>query len=199
MTNEVRAQAFNPFFTTKEVGKGSGLGLSQVYGFTKQSGGHVTVESEPGRGATVQLYLPHEGAPAEAAAPESQRSKQASRAATVLIVEDDAAVLETAKAALASFGYRTLAASDAAGALAILRGGEPVDLLFTDVVMPGGMDGVELAREARRLRQEIRVLLTSGYAAAAAENRQDDGFAMLNKPYRQDHLADKVASVLGGG
>ncbi|HJT08652.1 MAG TPA: ATP-binding protein, partial [Stellaceae bacterium] len=155
MSDEVRAQAFNPFFTTKEVGKGSGLGLSQVYGFTKQSGGHVTIDSAVGRGTTLRLYMPAIEAPAErAAAPANQRSAAAASTATVLIVEDDEAVRETAREALAALGYRTPVASDSAGALDILRRGEPVDLLFSDVVMPGGMSGAELAREARRLRPE---------------------------------------------
>jgi len=199
MTPEVRAQAFNPFFTTKEVGKGSGLGLSQVYGFTRQSGGHVTIDSEPGRGATVRLYMPCVEAPAErGAAPAGERSAPASPAATVLVVEDDEAVRETAKSALAALGYRTLTAADATGALAILRRDEPIDLLFTDIVMPGGMSGVELARQARQLRGDIRVLLTSGYAAAA-ESRTDEGFAVLSKPYRQKQLAERIAGLLRGG
>jgi two-component system, NtrC family, sensor kinase len=197
MSEEVRAQAFNPFFTTKEVGKGSGLGLSQVYGFTKQSGGHVTIDSVVGRGTTVRLYMPAAAAQAErSAAPAAPRSAAAASAATVLIVEDDEAVRETAREALASLGYRTPVASDAAGALAILRRGEPVDLLFSDVVMPGGMSGVELAREARRLRGDVKVLLTTGYAAA--EGRRDDGFAVLGKPYRQSELAERIATLLRG-
>ena len=199
MTPDVLAQAFNPFFTTKEVGKGSGLGLSQVYGFTKQSGGHVTIESEPGQGTTVRLYMPCVDAPAERrATAAAERSAAAASAATVLIVEDDEAVRETAQAALAALGYRTLSAADAAGALALLRRGEPIDLLFTDIVMPGGMNGVDLAREARQLRGDLKVLLTTGYAAAA-EERAGEGFAMLSKPYRQNELAERIAGMLRGG
>ena len=112
----------------------------------------------------------------------------------MLIVEDDEAVRETARQALAALGYRTPVASDAAGALDILRRGEPVDLLFSDVVMPGGMSGVELAREARRLRGDLKVLLTTGYAAA--EGRRDGGFAVLGKPYRQSDLAERIATLL---
>jgi signal transduction histidine kinase len=196
MTPEVQAQAFNPFFTTKEVGKGSGLGLSQVYGFTKQSGGHVSVESERGRGTVVRLFLPcAEMAPDQPAPALAHAVMPPARTATVLIVEDDAAVRETAEEALADLGYRTLAASDATGALGILRRGERVDILFSDIVMPGGVNGVELAREAQRLRREIKVLLTSGYAGAA-EDQQADGFATLSKPYRQSQLADKIATIL---
>jgi len=199
MTPEVRAQAFNPFFTTKEVGKGSGLGLSQIYGFTKQSGGHVTIESTPGHGTTVRLYMPCADASAErSAASAAGRSAPAPPAGTVLVVEDDEAVRETAKSALAALGYRTLTAADAAGALAILRRGEPIDLLFTDIVMPGAINGVDLAREARQLRGGLKVLLTSGYAAVA-ENRAEEGFAVLSKPYRQNELAERIAGMLRGG
>jgi len=197
MSDEVRTHAFNPFFTTKEVGKGSGLGLSQVYGFTKQSGGHVTIDSAVGRGTTVRLYMPAiEAAPEGGGTLAAARSAAAAGAATVLIVEDDDAVRETAREALAALGYRTPVASDAAGALGILRRGEPVDLLFSDIVMPGGMSGVELAREARRLRPELKVLLTTGYAAA--ESRRRDGFAVLSKPYRQSELAERIAALLRG-
>jgi CheY-like chemotaxis protein len=199
MTDEVRGQAFNPFFTTKEVGKGSGLGLSQVYGFTKQSGGHVTIDSAVGSGTTVRLYMPAIEAPAERhVVPAGERSATAASAATVLIVEDDEAVRETARQALASLGYSTPTAADAAGALAILRRGEPVDVLFSDIVMPGGMSGVELAREARRVRGDLKVLLTTGYAAAA-ESRADGGFAVLGKPYRQSELAEHIAALLRRG
>jgi signal transduction histidine kinase/CheY-like chemotaxis protein len=196
MSAEVQAQAFNPFFTTKEVGKGSGLGLSQVYGFVKQSGGHVIIESAPEQGTSVQLYMPCAAIAAEhSLASPIERVAPVAPAATVLVVEDDEAVRETAKDALASLGYRALTAADAADALTILRRDEPIDLLFTDIVMPGQMNGVELAREARQLRGDLKVLLTSGYAALA-ENRADDGFAVLGKPYRQSQLAERIAGML---
>ena len=197
MTADVRAQAFDPFFTTKEVGKGSGLGLSQVYGFVKQSGGHVAVESEPGRGTTVRVYLPSVKASVSMQAEIDASRPEPSAAATVLVVEDDEGVLEAVTAGVAELGYHTLAARNAREALAILRRDEPIDLLFTDIAMPGGMNGVALAREARRLRQDIKVLLTSGYAAAAAGERAGDGFAVLSKPYRQAQLAEMIAGVLG--
>jgi signal transduction histidine kinase len=194
MSAEVRAQAFDPFFTTKDVGKGSGLGLSQVYGFCKQSGGQATVESEPGQGTVVRLYLPSVDAPLR---PEAAPARQAQAAwrASVLVVEDDAAVLEAVRASVAGLGYRALAARNAEEALAILRRDEPIDLLFTDIAMPGGMNGMQLARHARQLRQDIRVLLTSGYAGALAEGAE--GFAVLGKPYRQAQLGETIASVLG--
>jgi two-component system, NtrC family, sensor kinase len=198
MAPEVRAHAFDPFFTTKEVGKGSGLGLSQVYGFAKQSGGDVSVESEPGRGTSVRIYLPSLDVPEEArAAPAEAERKPAPRQARVLVVEDDEAVLETARAVLVELGYQTLAARSGTEALAVLRRDEPIDLIFTDIVMPGGMSGITLAREARQLRQDIKVLLTSGYDASVAERQGAGGFEILPKPYRQAQLADKIAGVLG--
>ncbi|HEV8026303.1 MAG TPA: ATP-binding protein, partial [Stellaceae bacterium] len=201
MAPEVRAHAFDPFFTTKEVGKGSGLGLSQVYGFARQSGGDVSVESEPGRGTSVRLYLPSLGMPEEARAAlaeEKEPREGPAKPARVLVVEDDDAVLEAARTVLSDLGYATLAARNGAEALAILRRDEPIDLLFTDIVMPGGMNGITLAKEARQLRQDIKVLLTSGYDATVAERQGADSFEILPKPYRQSQLADKLAGVLGG-
>ena len=199
MTAGVRARAFNPFFTTKEVGKGSGLGLSQVYGFTKQSGGHAMIDSEAGHGTTVRLYMPCvEGEAEPRAAVAAEKTVMAGApAATVLIVEDDEAVRDTTRDALAVLGYRTLTAADAAGALAILVRDQAVDLLFTDIVMPGEMNGVDLAHAARRLRPGLKLLLTSGYAAAA-ESRAEEGVPVLIKPYRHDQLAARIAALLGG-
>jgi CheY-like chemotaxis protein len=198
MAPEVRAHAFDPFFTTKEVGKGSGLGLSQVYGFAKQSGGDVSVESEPGHGTTVRLYLPSVDAPEETRpAPAEEEHQRAAKHASVLVVEDDEAVLETARTVIAELGYTTLAARNGAEALAILKRDEPIDLLFSDIVMPGGMSGIALAREARQLRQDIKVLLTSGYDASVAERQGAGSFDILPKPYRQSQLANKLAGVLG--
>ncbi len=198
MDVEVRAQAFDPFFTTKEVGKGSGLGLSQVYGFAKQSGGHVTVESEPGQGTIVRLYLPSVEIPAaQRIEPSVSARPETGRGATVLVVEDDPAVLETVSDGVNALGYRALTAHNAVEALGILRQDEPIDLLFTDIAMPGGMNGIELARQARQLRQDIKVLLTSGYAGALAEGEASEGFAVLGKPYRQVQLAETIANVLG--
>ena len=198
MSAEVRAQIFDPFFTTKEVGKGSGLGLSQVYGFAKQSGGHVTVESEPGQGTTMRLYLPTVEPPLAPGAEPAAAREEAAGSASVLVVEDDPAVLETVRAGIAALGYRALTAHNAAEALALLRQDEPVDLLFTDIAIPGGVNGIELARQARQLHHDIKVLLTSGYAAALAEGQAGEGFAVLGKPYRQAQLAETIASVLAG-
>jgi PAS domain S-box-containing protein len=199
MTEEVRARAFDPFFTTKAVGRGSGLGLSMVFGFVKQSRGHVRLYSEPGQGTTVRLYLPRAAAepPAVASAvPEGlPRGAEA-----VLLVEDDTQVREHAARLLESLGYRVLAAPDGPSALALLREGKAVDLLFTDVVMPGGMNGRELADAARALRPGLPVLFTSGYTenAIVHHGRLDRGVLLLAKPYRRGELAAKLRQALDG-
>ena len=136
-----------------------------------------------------------ETAAEQSVAPPIERATAVAPAATVLVVEDDEAVRETARDVLASLGYRALTAADAADALTILRRDEPIDLLFTDIVMPGQMNGVELAREARQLRGDLKVLLTSGYAALA-QNRAADGFVVLGKPYRHSQLAERIAGML---
>jgi PAS domain S-box-containing protein len=197
MTPEVLAHAVEPFYTTKEVGKGSGLGLSQVYGFVTQSGGHVEIESAPGKGTTVKLYLPvTEHAPAEEELPDLE-APHPLRPATVLVVEDDLHLLEAAVETLQSLGYKVLTARDGAQALRNLELGESIDVLFTDVVMPNGMNGVELAREARRLRPSLRVLLASGYPAAAQTTQQDlpSEFSFIAKPYRWPELVDKIRAL----
>jgi PAS domain S-box-containing protein len=188
MSAEVVAHAFEPFFTTKEPGKGSGLGLSQVYGFVAQSGGHVVIDSEPGRGSAVALYLPRvEGAAAGAPQPKM-------RAATVLIVEDDPDVLQSAVEMVRGLGYEVLTAANGIDALAVLNRNVPIDVLFSDIVMPRGMNGVELAKEARRLRPGLRILLSSGYASAilAAEHGLTADFSFIGKPYRWPDLAEKL-------
>jgi two-component system, NtrC family, sensor kinase len=197
MTPEVRAQAFDPFFTTKEVGKGSGLGLSQVYGFAKQSGGHVTVDSELGQGACIRFYLPSVEAPAPPPSDAALEPLPEGRTGSVLIVEDDEAVLDTVRSSLEGFGYHIIVAHSAAEALDVLRRDEPIDLLFSDIVMPGGISGTALARLARQLRQDIKVLLTSGYSPSATSDQDKDGFAVLSKPYRQGELARMIAGLLG--
>jgi hypothetical protein len=160
----VLARAFDPFFTIKEVAKGSGLGLSQVYGFAKTAGGHVTLESELGTGTTVKLYLSKStDRPISAeTSDETTLLGPASSHETILVVEDDEDVLLVAAENLTELGYHVETAVNAAQALEILKGDDPVDLLFSDVVMPGGMNGVQLAVEARRIRPELKVLLTSG-------------------------------------
>jgi CheY-like chemotaxis protein len=203
MTPEVLARAFDPFFTTNEVGKGSGLGLSQVYGFAKTAGGHVTIESELGVGTTVKLYLPKSSDRpiiAETGDDETTSLGPTSRRETILVVEDDEEVLMVAAENLRDLGYQVETAVNATQALDVLRGDHAVDLLFSDVIMPGGMNGVQLAVEARRIRPTLKVLLTSGYTAAALsrEHGLPDNLNVVEKPYQREELAKKLRLVIGG-
>jgi PAS domain S-box-containing protein len=197
MPAEVRDQAFEPFFTTKEVGKGSGLGLSMVYGFVKQSGGHIKIYSEVGHGTTIKLYLPPASAAVEASAPAAAPIEGG--AETILVVEDDIVVRNFVMAQLQSLGYRTISAADGHAALNIVARSEPFDLLFTDVVMPGGMSGRELADIVVKIRPGIKVLYTSGYTenSIVHHGRLDEGVLLLAKPYRKGELAEMVRRALG--
>jgi two-component system cell cycle sensor histidine kinase/response regulator CckA len=197
---EVIGRVFEPFFTTKEKGKGTGLGLSMIYGFVRQSGGHVKIHSEVGRGTILRLYLPRADALPGAVQedPVAEPTGEPS-AAIILVVEDNPDVRKVAVAQLASLGYRTVEAEDAASALTVLRSNQPIDLLFTDVVMPGGVTGLELGRQAQGLRPGLAVLYTSGFAAASLQD--DAQFAMIRnnlvtKPYRLRDLAKKVREIL---
>jgi signal transduction histidine kinase/ActR/RegA family two-component response regulator len=191
-------KVFEPFFTTKEVGKGTGLGLSMVYGFVKQSGGHINIESEEEVGTTFKLYLPRsvEEAIGRAEAPPAISWQGGHE--TILVVEDDTLVRETVIGRLQSLGYTAIAAKDAAEALALVDSEVAFDLLFTDVVMPGGMNGRELADEVLRRRPRARVLFTSGYSESAImhQGRIDPDVALLNKPYRKSELARKIREAL---
>jgi CheY-like chemotaxis protein len=198
MSPEVQERAFEPFFTTKREGQGTGLGLSMVYGFVKQSGGHVKVYSEQGHGTTVRLYLPRARAEEDLeinidAGPAKGGSE------TILVVEDDEEVRATVVELLVDLGYRVLRAKDAQSALAIVESGVPLDLLFTDVVMPGPLRSTELARKARERVPGIAVLFTSGYTdnAIVHAGRLDEGIDLLSKPYTHEALARKVRHVLG--
>ena len=197
MASDVAAQAFDPFFTTKAHGKGSGLGLSMVYGFVKQSGGHVKIYSEVGHGTSVKLYLPRglgsAETPAETEAVPDVRGRE-----TILVVEDDEPVRGIAVDHLLALGYHVLAAGNAAEALAILEAGAEVDLLFTDVVMPGGMNGRQLAELAQARWPHLKVLYTSGYTenAIVHHGRLDAGVKLLQKPYRRQTLASKIREAL---
>jgi signal transduction histidine kinase/ActR/RegA family two-component response regulator len=195
------AHVFEPFFTTKDIGKGSGLGLSQVYGFAKESGGHVKIYSEVGIGTTVKMYLPR----STERATETVRHgvvplRTATGGETVLVVEDDEAVLAMAIESLEDLGYRVLVAHNGPDALEIVKSVENIDILFSDIVMPGGINGAELAAEARRLRPSIKVLLTSGYtgAALAREHGLPADVPVLGKPYRRDELAARLRVIIGG-
>jgi PAS domain S-box-containing protein len=198
MSPEVLARAFEPFFTTKETSRGSGLGLSMVYGFAKQSGGHLTAESRLGYGTRMELYLPAiESSPvhvARMAAPSSGGGE------TILVVEDEAEVRKIAVAFLHSLGYRTYAVSDAEQALDLLARHDEVSLLFSDVILGSGMDGVELARAVGKLRPGLPTLLTSGYEhpALPAGDMAAEKPALLPKPYRREELGAAVRRAIDG-
>jgi CheY-like chemotaxis protein len=191
-------KVFDPFFTTKAVGKGTGLGLSMVFGFVKQSGGHVKIYSEEGHGTSVKLYLPR-----STGLPETTTEAQATSAVvggdeTVLIVEDDALVRKYVITQIESLGYATLEAANAAEALAIIDNGGDIDLLFTDVIMPGGMNGRQLVDEALKRRPQLKALFTSGYTENAIlhHGRLDAGVLLLAKPYRKPELARMLRVAL---
>ncbi|WP_407183434.1 CHASE3 domain-containing protein [Bradyrhizobium centrosematis] len=197
MSPDVQLKAFEPFFTTKEIGKGSGLGLSMVYGFVKQSGGHIKIYSEEGHGTTIKLYLPPGDGTTDAAAAATPQAEGG--AETIFVVEDDALVRNFVTAQLQSLGYKTVAAPDGKAALELIDAGQPFDLLFTDVVMPGGMSGRELADEVAKRRPGVRVLYTSGYTdnAIVHHGKLDDGVLLLTKPYRRNQLAEMIRKALG--
>jgi signal transduction histidine kinase/DNA-binding response OmpR family regulator len=195
---EILDRVIEPFFSTKGEGKGSGLGLSMVYGFVKQSGGHLKIYSEVGHGTTVRLYLPRV-MQVEDTLEDLRNIPITGGTETVLVVEDDDDVRETSVALLTELGYRVLKASEAQSAFAILSSGIAVDLLFTDVVMPGPMRSPDLARRAKELLPDIAVLFTSGYTENAIVHggRLDAGVELLSKPYTREALARKVRQVLG--
>jgi signal transduction histidine kinase/ActR/RegA family two-component response regulator len=202
MPPELLARVFEPFFTTKEPGKGTGLGLSMVFGFVKQSGGHVNVYSEPNVGTTFRLYLPRDmtgvvATPPPSAAP---RLPPSVGGETILVVEDNEGMRRVARRQLATLGYRVLEAENAAAALGLLQT-ESVDLLFTDIVMPGEIDGIELARRASALLPQLKVVLTSGFPAArlSHEGETTAGLRLLGKPYRVEDLARTLHEVLKNG
>jgi PAS domain S-box-containing protein len=199
MTPEVMARAFEPFFTTKAA-KGSGLGLSMVYGFARQSKGHVKIYSEPGRGTTIRLYLPRAAAkPAVAAGAQKPDLLQAARPnERILVVEDNTEVRETVVRQLRDLGYDTLEAPGGKEAIDILLTEERIDLLFSDVVMPGGMDGTQLAEAATEIRPGLKVLLTSGFARASIQDGATSSYLknLLSKPYRKAELAERLRATL---
>jgi PAS domain S-box-containing protein len=200
MTPEIADKAFDPFFTTKEAGRGTGLGLSQVYGFVRQSGGHVKIYTEVGDGTTIKIYLPRllsaeaarEPQPAPTAVPHGNGQ-------TVLLVEDEPNVRSLAVDQVRELGYQVLDASDAAAALLLLDRHSEIELLFTDVGLPGGMNGRQLADEARRRRSDLKILFTSGYARNAIihHGRLDPGVQLITKPFTFSGLAAKLRQVLG--
>jgi PAS domain S-box-containing protein len=195
---ELLERVFDPFFTTKEVGKGTGLGLSMVFGFVKQSGGHIKIYSEVDHGTSVKLYLPRSSGTQDTAAQTRAASQMVGGHEVVLIVEDDALVRKYVMTQIASLGYTTLAAADAVEALKIIDDVAAIDLLFTDVVMPGGINGRQLADEAVRRRPKLKTLFTSGYTENAIlhHGRLDPGVLLLAKPYRKPELAHMLRVAL---
>jgi PAS domain S-box-containing protein len=196
----IRDKVFDPFFTTKEMGKGTGLGLSMVYGFVKQSGGDIRFHTEEGRGTTFELFLPRAGEHAEPAEPAPPLVELSGAGQSVLVVEDDALVREAVIKQLESLGYKPLVAANSAEALALVDANEHVDLLFTDLIMPGPMSGRQLAEEVVKRRPSIKVLYTSGYTENNVINhgRLDADIVLLNKPYHKSDLARKIRMVLSG-
>ncbi|QDL99846.1 PAS domain S-box protein [Rhodopseudomonas palustris] len=194
----IRSKVFDPFFTTKEVGKGTGLGLSMVYGFIKQSGGHITLDSEEGQGTTFRLYLPRARAESDIEAEPAIEQSAVGGTETILVVEDDAMVRSYVNAQLKSLGYTTLSVGNATAALSIGESDTVFDLLFTDVVMPGPMNGVQLAAEMAKLRPGLKVLYTSGYSENALihNDRIDSDVLLLSKPYRRSDLARMIRRAL---
>jgi CheY-like chemotaxis protein len=197
MSPEIKNKIFEPFFTTKEIGKGTGLGLSMVYGLVKQSGGQVTVYSEEGHGTTFRIYLPRSIEEAETLN-ENELGAVVGGTENILVVEDDEDVRSTVTGLLKELGYRVLSAEDAAAGLAIIESGARIDLLFTDVVMPGQLQSREMAERAKTLLPDIAVLFTSGYTenSIVHAGRLDDGINLLSKPYSRDALARRVRECI---
>jgi len=189
---DVLPKVFEPFFTTKQLEKGTGLGLSQVYGLSRQSGGTVTISSEQGAGTTVILYLPRSHSPVSDRRNIEEDSPGGNE--TILLVEDNPDVQEVAAMLLQQLGYRVLHVQSPNAALQLLASGETVDLVFTDIMMPGEVDGMALARQVKEEYPDIAVLLTSGYAKAA--NTRESGFPVLRKPYQISTLARAIRDVL---
>ena len=201
MDAETLSHAIEPFFTTKEVGRGTGLGLSMVYGFIKQSGGHIRVYSEVGEGTSVKIYLPryHGLVPANDQLEEAPRPAVSGGDETVLVCEDDEKVRAYAVEVLNELGYHVIEVGNGPAALeALEQPGEHIDLLFTDVVLPGGMTGADVAREAAARRPDIKILFATGYARNAIfhHGRLDPGVELLTKPFTYADLAGKVREVL---
>ena len=193
-------RVLEPFYTTKAPGKGTGLGLSMVYGFAKQSRGHLELESVVGHGTSVTLYLPRtENVMVEETTGEEVTARTV-QGATVLVVEDNPHVQDVVVRQLSELGYNVHAVDDALAAFSVLRQALAIDLLFSDISLPGGISGTALAREAKKLRPGLRVLLTSGLAVAAGAADVDrDGVDFIGKPYRRKELASKVQAVLRAG
>ena len=195
MTPEVKRRAVEPFFTTKGTGKGTGLGLSSVFGFAKQSGGFLGIDSKVGEGTTVHVFLPRVAAQLAASLP-GQAELPIGNGELILVVEDNDRVREVTLARLQSLGYSALPASNGAEAVEILKGDAPVVLVFSDIVMPGGMSGYDVARWVRTMRPDLKVLLTSGYYDGSPKGAE--GLKVLEKPYTRVQLSQAIREQLAG-
>jgi len=196
MSPDVIKRIFEPFFTTKPPGKGTGLGLSQVYGFVKQSGGEVEVESTEGAGTRFQIYLPISAAQPEQDDAEATQPAVPVRPVSILLVEDNPSVAAVTEIMLVDFGHKVYRASNADEALRVLWSEAEIDVLFSDVVMPGGMNGVELAKQAVVQRPRLKVLLTSGFAGESLDEWLSQGaWPFLRKPFLSTELAEALANL----
>ena len=200
MSPEVARRAFDPFFTTKPAGKGTGLGLSMIYGFARQSGGQVRIYSEVGHGTTVKIYLPrHTGNPAEdEVGPDQTQLPRAEAGETVLVVDDEPTVRMLVGDTLGDLGYQAIEAGDAASGLKVLESDAKIDLLITDVGLPGGMNGKQMADKARMRRPNLKILFITGYAenAAVANGHLEPGMHVMSKPFPMDKLAARIRSII---
>jgi CheY-like chemotaxis protein len=203
MTPEVARRAFDPFFTTKPIGVGTGLGLSMIYGFVRQSGGQARIYSEPGQGAMVCLYLPRflgAAADADASAEAAETVPRAEQGETVLVVDDEPTVRMLVADVLEDLGYTAIEAADGAAGLKVLQSPARIDLLVTDVGLPGGMNGRQVADAARALRPALKVLFITGYAenAVLGHGHLDPGMHVLTKPFAMDALASRIKDLIAG-
>ncbi|HEY2707900.1 MAG TPA: PAS domain S-box protein [Caulobacteraceae bacterium] len=201
MTPEVAARAFDPFFTTKQPGKGTGLGLAMIYGFAKQSGGQVRIYSEVGSGTTVKLYLPRHRGPADEAYEPAERldTRKAQQGETILIVDDEPTVRMLIADTLAELGYQAIEAGDAASGLRVLESDARIDLLITDVGLPGSMNGKQMTDLARQTRPDLKVLFVTGYAENATISSSEVGMHVLSKPFAMDKLAARIKTIIDDG
>jgi PAS domain S-box-containing protein len=198
MPPEILDKVFEPFFTTKEVGKGSGLGLSMVYGFARQSQGHITIYSEEGHGATIKLYMPRSPDSVSPKVPRQNKPVLSGGSEHILVIEDDEDLRIISTSILRKHGYQVTEAGNGEQAIIHLKGGQPFDLLFTDLILPGGMNGMEIAEKAKGIQPGIKILYTTGYAENSLDHqgRQGPDKTLVNKPYRRKDLLTKVRTVL---